>query len=52
MFQPVLATHVDNETSLRLLEELACDGVQGNFIQPTKKLTPYSEKKQCLYWPI
>ena len=48
----VLATHVENETSLRLLEELACDGVQGNFIQPTKKLAPYSEKKQCQYWPI
>lgn len=47
----VLSTHVENAASLELLKELNCDGVQGNFIQKTKRLTLNGLQKESIDSP-
>ena len=48
----VLCSHVENETSLKMLVELNCDGVQGNYIQPAQHLIEKERQKACIYSPI
>ncbi|NRA85678.1 MAG: EAL domain-containing protein, partial [Gammaproteobacteria bacterium] len=48
----VLASHVENEASLKLLKELNCNGAQGNYIQRTMYLIEKEPQSECVYSPI
>jgi len=47
----VLTTHVESGTSLDILKELHCDGVQGNFIQKTMHLLESEKAESCTFSP-
>ena len=48
----ILTSHVESLETKQLLAELACDGLQGNFIQKTLTLMEKNTTLGCVYSPI
>jgi EAL domain-containing protein (putative c-di-GMP-specific phosphodiesterase class I)/GGDEF domain-containing protein len=48
----ILTSHVDSLETKKLLSDLDCDGLQGNFIQKTLTLTVKNTTLECVYSPI
>lgn len=48
----ILTSHVDSLETQQLLSELACDGLQGNFIQKTLTLMGKDTSLGCVYSPV
>ena len=48
----ILTSHVESLETQQLLSELACDGLQGNFIQKTLTLMGKDTSLGCVYSPV
>jgi EAL domain-containing protein (putative c-di-GMP-specific phosphodiesterase class I)/GGDEF domain-containing protein len=48
----ILTSHVESMETKQLLSELACDGLQGNYIQKTLSLAVKDINLGCIYSPI